>query len=85
MATFRSDLLLAGSFKSGVFMPLAESPVEAAWDQIEHIGTEDALARQSVDSQTINWEQHRRYAMVRIAQALEFRRSAMTMSMLRAR
>jgi hypothetical protein len=81
MALKRDNIPLLGSFKRGIFLP-AESPLEALWDEIERMGTEGALGRQSSEVPGVDWPRHRQYAMVRIAQALELRRSAARASVL---
>jgi hypothetical protein len=72
---------IAGSFKTGI-VTMADDPTTAAWDEVEHVGTSDFLARQAPARADIDWTKHRNYAAVRIMQAVELRRSASTLSLL---
>lgn len=70
------DLNLVGSFQRGHFFR-SENPIEEAWGQIARLGTEEfssAYIRPS--TQPEQWSRLRRYGVVRVRQAIEFRRAA---------
>jgi hypothetical protein len=75
------NLHLIGSFQRGTWLN-TENPREEGWRRIAFFGTRGSLDRTVPDNSSLDWEQHKNYALVRIQQALEYRAATIGGSLL---
>lgn len=75
------SLYQIGSFKRGGVLHV-DDPTEAFWAELERITTDEWTQAKTPHSSDLDWDYYRRYANVRMVQALEFRNSASTGTLL---